>query len=44
MEASKEEKEQGVLIDYNLKPLAQCAKAKANMVFGQVVHGGFQRT
>ena len=41
LESSKQEKDLGVLIDDNLKPKAQCAKAatKANMVLGQLMRG-----
>ena len=41
LEASKQEKDLGVLIEDNLKPSAQCAKAaaKANMVLGQLTRG-----
>ena len=41
LEASKQEKDLGVLIDDSLKPSAQCAKAasKANLVLGQLTRG-----
>ena len=41
LESSKQEKDLGVLIEDNLKPKAQCAKAasKANMVLGQLMRG-----
>ena len=41
LEASKQEKDLGVVIEDNLKPSAQCAKAaaKANMVLGQLTSG-----
>ena len=41
LESSKQEKDLGVLIEDNLKPSAQCAKAaaKANMVLGQLTRG-----
>ena len=41
LEASKQEKDLGVVIEDNLKPSAQCAKAaaKANMVLGQLTRG-----
>ena len=41
LESSKQEKDLGVLIDDNLKPTAQCARAasKANMVLGQLTRG-----
>ena len=41
LESSKQEKDLGVLIEDNLKPSAQCAKAasKANQVLGQLLRG-----
>ena len=41
LESSKQEKDLGVLIDDNLKPKAQCAKAatKANMILGKLIRG-----
>ena len=41
LEPSKQEKDLGVLIEDNLKPSVQCAKAatKANMVLGQLTRG-----
>ena len=41
LESSRQEKDLGVLIDQNMKPSAQCAKAalKANMVLGQLTRG-----
>ena len=41
LEASRQEKDLGVIIEDNLKPSAQCAKAaaKANMVLGQLTRG-----
>ena len=41
LESSRQEKDLGVLIEDNLKPSAQCAKAaaKANMVLGQLTRG-----
>ena len=41
LESSKQEKDLGVLIEDNLKPKAQCAKAasKANLILGQLMRG-----
>ena len=41
LESSKQEKDLGVIIDDNLKPKLQCAKAaaKANMILGQLTRG-----
>ena len=41
LESSKQEKDLGVLIEDDLKPIAQCVKAatKANMVLGQLMRG-----
>ena len=41
LESSSQEKDLGILIEDNLKPSAQCAKAaaKANMVLGQLTRG-----
>ena len=41
LESSRQEKDLGVLIEDNLKPSAQCAKAasKANQVLGQLLRG-----